>query len=328
MEMSLPAPYGARPYGGRSDHPAMAAILAAYNVHAGVSEQPTAAQLDATYANLSNCDPAVDVAIVERAGVAVAYARTYWGEAEDGTCDHVVFAPCRPEHLSAPLHAAIFAAMERHVVERVAATGETARLRAFAPHPGPGREAVGESAWLEARGYTAVRFAASLVRPDLDDIPDRTLPAGVEVRPVTGDQLRVIWAAHQEAFRGEWDFHEPTEEEFREFVDNPLRDESLWKVAWAGDVVVGQVKSYVNDEENRSMGYHRGYTENISTHAAWRNRGIAGALLAMSLRELRDRGYAEAALGADTDNPGGAFHLYTSLGFQLRAYEAAYARPL
>jgi hypothetical protein len=27
----------------------------------------------------------------------------------------------------------------------------------------------------------------------------------------------------------------------------------------------------------------------------------------------------EAALGADTDNPGGAFQLYTKMGFQLRS---------
>ena len=58
------------------------------------------------------------------------------------------------------------------------------------------------------------------------------------------------------------------------------------------------------------------------------NKGIAGALLAASLHELKARGMAEAALGVDTENPGGAFQLYTKLGFELEAYEAAYAKPL
>jgi len=71
-----------------------------------------------------------------------------------------------------------------------------------------------------------------------------------------------------------------------------------------------------------------GYTEYISTHAHWRNRGIAGALLAESLRELKSRGMTEAALGVDTSNPGGAFQLYTKLGFELRSYEAVYAKPI
>lgn len=63
-------------------------------------------------------------------------------------------------------------------------------------------------------------------------------------------------------------------------------------------------------------------------HADWRNRGIAGALLAMSLSELDARGMTEAALGVDTDNPGGALHLYTSLGFELQTYEAVYDKPV
>jgi ribosomal protein S18 acetylase RimI-like enzyme len=203
-----------------------------------------------------------------------------------------------------------------------------ARFRAYAPHPGPGLAATQEAAWLEALGYRAVRFAASLVRPDLENVPDLPLPDGVEIRDVTPEMLRPIFDAHWEAFRGEWDFTESTEEDAQQFLDDPIRDESLWKIAWVGDTVVGQVKSFINAEENETMGYLRGYTEYISTHAAWRNRGIAGSLLASSLRELKARGMTEAALGADTENPGGAFQLYTNMGFQLRSYEAAYAKPL
>jgi mycothiol synthase len=51
-------------------------------------------------------------------------------------------------------------------------------------------------------------------------------------------------------------------------------------------------------------------------------------LLAWSLQELKDRGMTEAALGVDTNNPGGAFEVYTSLGFELVAYEAVYTKSL
>jgi ribosomal protein S18 acetylase RimI-like enzyme len=164
------------------------------------------------------------------------------------------------------------------------------------------------------------------VRPTLDDIPDRSLPDGVELRPVTEKQIRPILEAHIEAFRGEWDFREATEADYAEMLQHPHRDETLWKIAWVDDTVVGQVKSYINREENAERGYRRGYTEYISTHRDWRNRGIAGALLAMSLRELKDRGMTEAALGVDTNNPGGAFQLYTGLGFRLQTYEAVYTK--
>ena len=142
------------------------------------------------------------------------------------------------------------------------------------------------------------------------------------------DQVRTILAAHWEAFRDEWDYRDPTEDDFIEAIEDPYRDITLWKVAWAGDEVVGQVKSFINPDENAERGYRRGYTEYISTHRDWRNQGIAGALLAWSLQELKDRGMTEAALGVDTNNPGGAFHLYTSLGFQLQTYEAVYTKAI
>jgi ribosomal protein S18 acetylase RimI-like enzyme len=180
---------------------------------------------------------------------------------------------------------------------------------------------------LEALGYAATEWSASLLRPHLDDIPDRPLPEGVEVRPVTPDQVRHILEVHHEAFRGEWDFHEMTEDEIDEMIDDPVQDPTLWQVAWAGDEVVGQVKPFINHEENARRGYLRGYTEFISTHRDWRNRGIASALLARSLRVLRECGMTEAMLGVDTNNPGGAFQVYTRLGFAVQSYTAAYTRP-
>ena len=35
----------------------------------------------------------------------------------------------------------------------------------------------------------------------------------------------------------------------------------------------------------------------------------------------------EAALGVDMNNPGGAFHLYRKLGFEVERYEAYYTKP-
>ena len=58
------------------------------------------------------------------------------------------------------------------------------------------------------------------------------------------------------------------------------------------------------------------------------NRGIPGTLLARSLEELHPRGMTEAPLAVDTNDPGGAFQLSTSLGFEMVAYEAVYAKPI
>ncbi len=149
------------------------------------------------------------------------------------------------------------------------------------------------------------------------------------MRPSRGfDDHPAIFDAHWEAFRDEWDFREQVDADWAEFIDHPHRDTSLWKVAWAGDTVVGQVTTYINPDENDIRGITRGYTEYIASHRDWRNRGIAGTLLAWSLQELKDGGMTEAALGVDTNNPGGAFQLYTSLGFELAAHEAVYTSAI
>jgi ribosomal protein S18 acetylase RimI-like enzyme len=328
MEIELPAGCHARPYRGRVDHVTMAAILGAYRRHHADNEQPTADTFDSTYANLVDCDPYRDAVVVERDdGTPIAYGRTSWQDLDDGTRAWVPFAVVHPDHLDPALYRAFITGMERHLHQ--VDTGEPLpdHFMAFAPHPGPGLVATGEAAWLEDLGYRAFRFGATLVRPHLDHIADLELPDGVELRPVAADEVRAIWDAHQEAFRGQWDFHEPTDEEYRAFHDNPWRDESLWKVAWVGDQVVGQVKSFIVHSENEAEGRLRGYTEEISTHAQWRGQGIAGALLCASLRELRARGMTEAALGADTDNPA-AFGLYQRLGFVVTAYEAVLRKPI
>jgi ribosomal protein S18 acetylase RimI-like enzyme len=325
--MQLPEPYVARPYRGPDDHPAMTTVLAAYRDHIGDPEMPTVGQMDASYALLTGCDPANDIAVIEATdGTVISYARAARSDLTMGARDCIVFNPIHPEHLAAPLYRSIVEAHERHMHPWAEGVAE-ARFRAYAVHPGPDLQPTEEAAWLESMGYLAGEWGALLVRPDLDDIPVRQLPDGVELRPVEPDQVRPIWEEHWEAFRDDWDFQEATAADIDRQLTQPYLDPSLWKVAWVGDQVVGQVKSYINPEENAARGYLRGYTENIATHKDWRNRGIAGTLLAMSLQELRDRGMTEAALGVDTNNPGGAFQLYTSFGFKPEHYEAVYLKP-
>ena len=181
---------------------------------------------------------------------------------------------------------------------------------------------------LEAEGYRAIEHSATLVRPDLNDIPVASLPAGLEIRPVAEEQLRTIFDADTEAFRDHWGFSEPTEGDWVQFLQFPHRDETLWKVAWDGDRVAGQVRSFVNELENTTFDRKRGWTEFISTARDWRGRGVATALICESLCELESRGMEEAALGVHVENPHGAMRLYQNLGFVVQSQGAVYEKPM
>lgn len=330
MEIALPPGYRLRAYRGLDDLPVMLPMLWEQRARSRDDEFPTLEQMTLTYTHLVNCDPTTDIAIIETDdGSPAGYLRAMWEATLTDARILFGLAAITDAHADLELITASMIGLENHM--RPWAVTADDLFRGRAAHHGRGLNPCDGDGFVDAvvfeqLGYSARHFGASLVRPHLDDIPHRSLPDGVEVRPVADHQLRTIFDTHWEAFRDDWDFHESAEDDWVSFRDDPLRDTSLWKIAWAGESVVGQVKSYVNAEENERLGRKRGYTENISVHADWRNQGIAGTLLAMSMEVLRERGYTQAALGVDTDNPGGAFHLYTSLGFELQQFVAYYEK--
>lgn len=330
MSVQFPPPYSWRHYAGASDHPAMAAVLTAFLSIDNDGELVTTEQIAVNYDNIADDELAQYVLIVEHdADGVVAYGRTGADDTPECRTQYWI-AAARPEHLTRDLFTAMVSWLESGALQRARAEGIPGQVfRSSVAHPGPGKNGGDTPAgWLHQLGYRVVRFGAVMLRPTLDDILDLALPEGAEVRPVTPDHLRPIWEASVAAFVDTFGEQVATEADWLRFRDDPIADPSMWRVAWSGDQVVGQVRSFINKAENDTKGRLRGYTEFISTHENWRGRGLASALLAASLREVRDRGMTQAALGVDTENPADAFAIYQRLGFELVGYDAIMDKPI
>jgi mycothiol synthase len=306
------------------DYPGMNAVANAARAAAGEDFYTSDDQMRVFYENLPNSDPARDVAVIELGGRVVAYGRAGWRQELNGLRVYEVIpflAPTAPDELL-PL---LLAALED-------------RLREIAAeHPAGEKvlETSGSDGTLEREtlvrqaGYEAIRYYYSMVRPSVDDLPDAPLPAGLEIREVLPEHLDLIWAADQEAFRDHWGYAPATEGDYQQFLTDPvMSDASLWRIAWDGDEVAGQVRSFINAEENERRGHLRGWVEHISVRRPWRRRGLARALIAASFPLLRARGMTEAALGVDTENTSGALHVYERCGFQPVSRSAVYRKPL
>ena len=156
---------------------------------------------------------------------------------------------------------------------------------------------------------------AFLMKRPLDVIPTADLPEGIEVRQLAPKQYRQAWDASMEAFRDHWSFTEPTEADYQGELNwrcfNPL----IWQVAWDGDEIVGMVQNFLDPLENEEFKRKRGWTEGISVRKPWRKRGIAKALIVLSMQMFKDMGMEEVALGVDAQNPNGALALYEGLGY-------------
>lgn len=177
-------------------------------------------------------------------------------------------------------------------------------------------------------GYARIRYGFAMRRSLGEPVPEAPLPDGIELRPVRPEDHRRIFDADVEAFLDHFEPRTRTDDDFRYMFTAPNVDTSMWQVAWEGDEVVGCVMNQINPEENARIGLQIGWLEHVSVRRAWRGRGVATALIAASLRLLREHGMAIAALGVDGENLTGALRLYEGLGFRRHETWITYRKPL
>jgi len=313
-----------RHFGGEADYQAMARIISAAKTADGVERSDSVETISAGYRHLNNCDPYLDMCFAEINGEPVGYTRVWWERQEDSQHTYLLFGFVDPAWRRCGIGGAMLTWNEQRL--REIAMNHTAQQKVF--RSWSDGEDDSNRALLEANGYTPITFGAEMARGIDGDLPEAPLPPGLEIRPVEQAHLRRIWEADAEAFRDHWGARQPSEADWEAFLDRPFTDITLWRVAWEGNRVVGQVRSFINTDENQEYGRLRGYTENISTIKEWRGKGVARALICESMRSLRERGMEEVGLGVHTENPTGAFHLYSSLGYQIHSKSTTYQKPL
>jgi ribosomal protein S18 acetylase RimI-like enzyme len=301
----------------------MVAVISGSKDADQIERVDTVEQVRSNYAHLVNSDPYRDVLIAEVDGQVIAYNRVSWRKELSGLRIYHHFGFLLPAWRRRGIGMAMLRSAESRLRNRGGPSRDGPRSRILRQRYRDGRAAL-----LEADGYEAVRHGYTMVRLDLENIPDLPLPPGLEVRPVLPEHYQAVWEASLEAFRDHWGFAEEAEEPLELWLESRNFDPTLWRVAWEGDQVAGMVLSFIDAEENREYNRNRGWTENICVRQPWRKRGLARALIARSLQAIKERGMTEAALGVDTQNLNGALHLYESMGYRPVKRETIYRKPV
>ena len=304
----------------------MVAVLDATKRADGVDRSDTVEDMRTYYSNLNNCDLDTDLLIADTEDGIVGYARVTWSiEEATGVRTMVHVGWVAPGVRGMGVGTAMLEWCE-------------GRLREIAiEHPYDGTSVFhswydeGEKVRQEvlaAAGYEPTEMYAEMTRSLADPIPDLPLPEGLEIRPMTIDDARMVWEADDRAFRDHVGYTPQTEADYQQFLGGHYgKDPSLWKVAFDGDEIAGMVLNYVDEHGNEEYGRKRGWTESISVQRPWRGKGVARALIAESMRMFRDMGMTEVALGVHTANPTGAFRLYEGLGYRVVATSREVRKP-
>jgi mycothiol synthase len=312
-----------RAYRGPQDHAFMVPVSNAVRAQNGNRSVGTVADMTNYYSRFDQAALVRDCALVEVDGQVVAYGRSSFEHMATGDTVVSGVLNIHPGHRDGTIEGLLL----QHAIDR---TEELAAEHDGAPielHINVPDKAPEQRAAAEAFGFRRIRQFAQLIRPNLDDIPEIPLPAGFEIRPIgAGDRAmhRKVWDAGARAFAGSFGEEAPTERDYERWLESPSFNPRLWRVAFHGDQIAGQILSFMDDSIEDDGG-RIGWTEAISTQPEFRRLGIARALLAASLRAVRDAGATKAGLGADLQNPNEAATLYQSMGYEIVSIEHLYA---
>jgi mycothiol synthase len=311
---------------GPEDYPGMVeANMAARDAY-GVEDTLTVEAMASDYANLTNCDVGRDVLVVELDGRIAGYTRVQWDDQHDDSRTYWSICLLRPDVGGRGIGSGMLAWDEQRIREIAAEHPRDDRERWIQAFTWDANERAVRL--LRRNGYSPVRRGYEMVRPDLEGIPEAPMPDGLEVLPVGRDQLREVWEANVESFRGEWGEGDDSEEAWRRFRDNPSIDPSLFVVAFDNNAPAGMVLNVIHPADTARKGHVRGLLASVAVRRPWRRRGLARALIVRSLRLLRERGATSAYLSVDAENPNQAMTLYEGCGFRIASSETTWRKPL
>lgn len=319
-----------RPFRGSADFAAMADIAnASLGADGVLTTRRTAESLARDYASFTQCEPLHDVIVAERDGQMLAYARCFRANQTDGLVLHAQLCFVPPLWRGQGVGRLLQTWLEQRG-RAVAALHSVSNPAARHQHHVYVQQGeLARHGLLQASGYLPERYFWDMRHTRLHEAPDFAVPAGLELRPVLPAHYPVIWAAHHTAFADHWGMAPPQAGDYEQWLASAVVFQpARWQVAWDGQEVAGQVRTYIHDDENRQLGRRRGYTEFISVGRRWRGRGLARALIARSLRLLADEGMQESALGVDSANLRGAYRVYADCGFEVVQRNVVYRKGL
>jgi len=186
-------------------------------------------------------------------------------------------------------------------------------------------------ALFESVGMHRVRYFFDMARPINNGLPPAEMPPGFRLR--TFDPARDMEAVYRvdvDSFRDHWGWTGFPYEEYEHWVYQPHFRPELWLIAEeeATGKTAGICLNKIDPDWIAETGRQEGLINVLGVLREYRRLGLGTALLAHSLRTLREAGMEMVHLGADAENLTGAVRIYERMGFQVRKTTAVYRRPL
>jgi mycothiol synthase len=173
---------------------------------------------------------------------------------------------------------------------------------------------------LRAHGYDVLATNWKLTKPVAEEPAPPELPAGITIRPFSGEDAQAAYQVIQDAFDDwqprRWDYDEWA----RMSIERTTFASGLSPVAFAGDELVGAAICLALPDSTA------GYVEQLAVRRDQRGKGIARALIAQASLDFYHQGRPDLVLW--THSGTGARAMYERLGMTVQHSTTVLSRKL
>jgi mycothiol synthase len=306
----------------RSDLPEIAALLSEGLSFDGLVFVQTAEELaeefDGTYCSLEHD---VIVAIYESSIIGVGYTIFLPSETKEERC--YIFGTTKPEFRGNGVGTAVMQWASEHGESLLRSTNRTIQKYLRSDMSATNSSA---GSLFQSFNMSPVRWNDDLII-DLADSPEVFTASEYSIVAWDSSRDEEARVVKNLAFMDHWGSTPTSKEGWEQLVHGSTA--KLAQSFFALDSnhnIVGLLLSHRYESDDEALGKRIGWIDKLATLAEHRKQSIGKSLITHALAAYQRDGLTHAALDVDTENPTGAYGLYTAVGFSTFRGKVTYER--
>jgi len=279
-----------------------------------------AEEFDGTYCSL---DQDVIVAVHESSIIGVGYTIFLPSETKEERC--YIFGTTKPEFRGNGVGTAVIQWATEHGESLLRSTNQT--LPKYLRSDMSATNLTAGELFQDFK-MNPVRWNDDLII-DLNKSPEMFVAPGYLIVPWDSARDEEARTVKNLAFMDHWGSTPTNQEGWEQLVHGSTArlDQSFFALD-PNEKIIGVLLSHRYESDDEALGKRIGWIDKLATLSEHRKKSVGKSLITYALAAYKRNGLTHGALDVDTENPTGAYGLYTSMGFSTFRGKVTYERKV
>ena len=305
-----------------SDLPEIAALLSEGLSYDGLvfvqTSEELAEEFDGTYCDLNHD---VIVAVHDSNIIGVGYTIFLPSETKEERC--YIFGTTKPQFRGNGVGTALMQWATEHGESLLRSTNRTIPKYLRSDMSATNSTA---GSLFQSFNMNPVRWNDDLII-DLANSPEVFTALGYSIVPWVSSRDEEARITKNQAFMDHWGSTPTSEEGWEQLIHGSTArlDQSFFALD-QNERIIGVLLSHRYESDDEVLGKRIGWIDKLATLSEHRKKSVGKSLITHALAAYKRDGLTHAALDVDTENPTGAYGLYTAVGFSTFRGKVTYER--